>query len=105
MLGDAGANVLGAVWALSVVLTTAATTRTAVLVALVVLNLASELVSFSAVIDRTPPLRALDRLGRRPCPSPARPVLPWPRPGSLRPLDAPRPGIPPGGTASDTSTE
>jgi UDP-N-acetylmuramyl pentapeptide phosphotransferase/UDP-N-acetylglucosamine-1-phosphate transferase len=66
MLGDAGANVLGAVWALSVVLTTAATTRTAVLVALVVLNLASELVSFSAVIDRTPPLRALDRLGRRP---------------------------------------
>lgn len=66
MLGDAGANVLGAVWALSVVLTTAATTRTGILVALVVLNLVSELVSFSAVIDRTPPLRSLDRLGRRP---------------------------------------
>ena len=66
MLGDAGANVLGAVWALSVVLTTAATTRTGILVALVVLNLVSERVSFSAVIDRTRPLRALDRLGRRP---------------------------------------
>jgi hypothetical protein len=33
---------------------------------LVLLNLASERVSFSAVIDRTPGLRHLDRLGRRP---------------------------------------
>ena len=33
---------------------------------LVVLNLASERVSFSSVIDRTPGLRQLDRLGRRP---------------------------------------
>ena len=34
--------------------------------ALIALNLASERVSFSAVIDRTPGLRQLDRLGRRP---------------------------------------
>jgi len=64
MLGDAGANVLGAVWALSLVLTTAAGTRTVVLVVLLVLNLGSEVVSYSSVIDRVAPLRALDRLGR-----------------------------------------
>lgn len=66
MLGDTGANVLGATLGLAVVLTTAATTRTIVLVVLLVLNLVSERVSFSRVIDRTPPLRALDRLGRLP---------------------------------------
>lgn len=65
MLGDAGANVVGAMLGFTVVLTTAASTRTAVLVIVVVLNLVSERVSFSAVIARTPPLRALDRLGRR----------------------------------------
>jgi len=44
--------------------------RNGILVALVVLNLASERVSFSRVIDRVPPLRALDRWGRRPPPAP-----------------------------------
>jgi hypothetical protein len=33
---------------------------------LVALNVASELVSFSRVIDRAPPLRILDRLGTLP---------------------------------------
>jgi UDP-GlcNAc:undecaprenyl-phosphate/decaprenyl-phosphate GlcNAc-1-phosphate transferase len=66
MLGDTGANVLGATLGFAVVLTTAASTRTVVLVAVLALNVASERVSFSRVIDRTPPLRALDRLGRRP---------------------------------------
>ena len=66
MLGDTGANVLGATLGLAVVLTTAASTRTIVLVVLLALNLVSERVSFSRVIDRTPPLRALDRLGRLP---------------------------------------
>lgn len=66
MLGDSGANVLGAMLGFSVVLTTAASTRTAVLVGVIVLNLLSERISFSAVIDRTPPLRMVDRLGRRP---------------------------------------
>ena len=50
---------------LAVVLETSRPVRTVVLVALVVLNLASERVSFSSVIDRTPGLRHLDRLGRR----------------------------------------
>jgi len=66
MLGDTGANVLGAMLGLAVVLTTAASTRTVVLVVVLALNLLSERVSFSRVIDRTPPLRVLDRLGRLP---------------------------------------
>jgi len=66
MLGDTGANVLGATLGMAVVLATAAATRTIVLVVVLALNLASERVSFSRVIDRTPPLRALDRLGRLP---------------------------------------
>lgn len=65
MLGDAGANVLGAVLGLGVVLACAPTTRTIVLLVVVALNLLSEVVSFSAVIQRVPPLRALDGLGRR----------------------------------------
>jgi UDP-N-acetylmuramyl pentapeptide phosphotransferase/UDP-N-acetylglucosamine-1-phosphate transferase len=64
MLGDTGANALGAVLGLAVVLECATTTRTIVLVALALLTLASELVSFSRVIDRVPVLRRLDRLGR-----------------------------------------
>jgi UDP-GlcNAc:undecaprenyl-phosphate GlcNAc-1-phosphate transferase len=66
MLGDAGANPLGAVLGLGVVLTTATVTQLVVLVVLVVANVAGERVSFSAVIARTPALQALDDLGRRP---------------------------------------
>ena len=66
MLGDVGANVLGGVIGLGVVIATAPTTRTLVLLGVLALNLASEGVSFSKVIDRVPPLRALDRVGRRP---------------------------------------
>lgn len=66
MLGDTGANLLGAVLGLTVVLETSRPVRTGVLVALVVLNAASERVSFSRVIDATPGLRHIDRLGRRP---------------------------------------
>jgi UDP-N-acetylmuramyl pentapeptide phosphotransferase/UDP-N-acetylglucosamine-1-phosphate transferase len=65
MLGDTGANVLGAVLGVAVVLGTSRATRNGVIVGLVVLNLAAELVSFSSVIDRVPPLRWFDRLGRR----------------------------------------
>ena len=64
MLGDTGANLLGAVLGLTVVLETSRPVRTAVLVVLVLLNLASERVSFTKVIDATPGLRHLDRLGR-----------------------------------------
>lgn len=66
MLGDAGANVLGAVIGLAVVLATAPMTRTIVLGVVFALNLASEAVSFSQVIARVAPLRLFDRLGRLP---------------------------------------
>lgn len=66
MLGDTGANVLGASLGLAVVLTAASSTRSIVLGVVLGLNLLSERVSFSKVIDRTPPLRAIDRLGRLP---------------------------------------
>ena len=64
MLGDVGANVLGATVGVGVVVATSPMTRTIVLVAVTALNVISERVSFSSVIDRTTPLRALDRLGR-----------------------------------------
>jgi UDP-GlcNAc:undecaprenyl-phosphate/decaprenyl-phosphate GlcNAc-1-phosphate transferase len=66
MLGDTGANLIGAVLGLAVVLECGRAVRTVVLIGLVVLNLVSEWVSFSRVIDATPGLRHLDRLGRRP---------------------------------------
>jgi len=66
MLGDTGANALGAALGFGVVLTTATGTRIAVLVVVALLNVASEVVSFSRVIERVPPLRGIDRLGRLP---------------------------------------
>lgn len=65
MLGDAGANPLGAAVGLGVVLVAPGWARAVVALVLLALNAASERVSFGAVIDRTPPLRALDALGRR----------------------------------------
>jgi len=64
MIGDTGANVIGAVLGLGVVLGLGQTARTVVLIVVAALNIAAELVSFSRVIDRVPPLRALDRLGQ-----------------------------------------
>lgn len=74
MIGDTGANVLGGVLGLAVVLECSPTTRDIVLVALIALNLASEFVSFSRVIERVPPLRWFDRLGRRSVPPPIDPA-------------------------------
>lgn len=71
MLGDAGANVLGAAVGAAAARTLPAPARLALLGGVVALTLASEKVSFSAVIDRTPALRALDRAGRLPVPAPA----------------------------------
>ncbi|MCB1011666.1 MAG: hypothetical protein H6517_01875 [Microthrixaceae bacterium] len=65
MLGDTGANPLGASVGLAAVLVFQPVTRNWVLGGLLLMNLASEFVSFSAVIDRVAPLRGLDRLGRR----------------------------------------
>jgi len=64
MLGDTGANVLGGLLGLVIVLECSRTARNVILVVLVLLNLVAERVSFSQVIDRVPPLRWLDRLGR-----------------------------------------
>ncbi len=64
MLGDTGANVLGAVLGLMAVLVVGRGWRTVILVALLVLNIAAELTSFSRIIERVPLLRRLDQAGR-----------------------------------------
>jgi UDP-GlcNAc:undecaprenyl-phosphate GlcNAc-1-phosphate transferase len=65
MLGDAGANVLGAVLGLAAVLETSPTTRVVIAGVLLALNATSEWVSFGRVIHQVPLLRRLDELGRR----------------------------------------
>ncbi|MDQ2678887.1 MAG: hypothetical protein M3Y51_09105 [Actinomycetota bacterium] len=65
MLGDAGANPLGASIGLAVVISQSHQVRVAVLVGLLAMNLISERVSFSSVIASVAPLRWIDRLGRR----------------------------------------
>lgn len=64
MLGDSGANPIGAALGLAAVLTLSPTGRNVSVVVLVLLNLASERVSFSRVIARIAPLRMIDMLGR-----------------------------------------
>jgi len=64
MLGDTGANVLGAVLGLAVVLDVGRGPRNVVLIGLVLLTLIAEAVSFSAVIARVRILRRFDMLGR-----------------------------------------
>lgn len=64
MLGDTGANALGAALGVGVVLAVEPDVRLVVAAVLLVLNLASEVVSFSRVIDAVPPIRWVDRLGR-----------------------------------------
>jgi len=71
MLGDAGANPLGAVLGVGVVVACSPDVRLAVLALVAVLNLLSEAVSYSKVIDRVPPLRFLDQLGREPAGEPS----------------------------------
>jgi len=66
MLGDAGANGLGALLGLGLVAGAGRRRLVLLLLGLVGLTAASEVVSFTAVIERVPPLRWLDRLGRRP---------------------------------------
>lgn len=64
MLGDAGANALGAGLGVGAVLLLAPGTRTVVVAVLLALNLVSEVASFGRIIQAVPPLRAFDRLGR-----------------------------------------
>jgi UDP-N-acetylmuramyl pentapeptide phosphotransferase/UDP-N-acetylglucosamine-1-phosphate transferase len=66
MLGDCGANALGALLGLRLAALPGRTSRAGLLAGVVGLTLASEKVSFTTVIEGTPGLRELDRLGRRP---------------------------------------
>jgi len=66
MLGDAGANALGAMLGCAAAVSLPRPARVALLAGVVALTVASEKASFTKVIERTPPLRWLDTLGRRP---------------------------------------
>jgi UDP-N-acetylmuramyl pentapeptide phosphotransferase/UDP-N-acetylglucosamine-1-phosphate transferase len=66
MLGDTGANVLGAGAGLGLVAVAGPGAWWVAVVVLAALNIVSERISFSRVIARTPPLHWFDRLGARP---------------------------------------
>lgn len=72
MLGDGGANALGAALGAALVLGAPRPVRLAALTVVVALTVASERVSFTRVIERTPVLRDVDAWGRRPSAAPAR---------------------------------
>jgi hypothetical protein len=73
MLGDAGANALGALLGLSAA-RLPRPVRLGLLAGVTALNAASEVVSFTKVIQATPALRRLDQFGRRPVVAEARPT-------------------------------
>lgn len=66
MLGDAGANALGAVVGLGLAASLSPAAQAVSLALVAALNLISERWSFARAIDRSAPLRALDRWGRGP---------------------------------------
>lgn len=66
MLGDAGANALGALLGYRLAAGSGPLLRAGILAVLVALTAAAELVSFTRVIEATPGLRELDRWGRLP---------------------------------------
>jgi UDP-N-acetylmuramyl pentapeptide phosphotransferase/UDP-N-acetylglucosamine-1-phosphate transferase len=68
MLGDCGANALGAQLGVALAARTGPLGRAGVLAVLAALTAASERVSFTQVIERTPGLRELDAWGRRSAP-------------------------------------
>ena len=63
MLGDAGSNVIGAALGYATVRGISDRWLWLILAVVALANVASELVSFSRVIDAVPPLRWFDRLG------------------------------------------
>jgi UDP-N-acetylmuramyl pentapeptide phosphotransferase/UDP-N-acetylglucosamine-1-phosphate transferase len=87
MLGDAGANALGAMLGAAAARSLPRRARIGVLGVIVALTVASERVSFTRVIEATPPLRWLDQLGRRP-PAAASPPAAAPAPGAAGPETA-----------------
>jgi UDP-N-acetylmuramyl pentapeptide phosphotransferase/UDP-N-acetylglucosamine-1-phosphate transferase len=66
MLGDAGANALGALLGVALVQRSGTAGRLVAFAGLAALAATSERVSFTQVIYNTPWLRRLDELGRRP---------------------------------------
>ncbi len=87
MLGDCGANALGAaLGAAAGGMPRAA--RIALLAGIIGLTAASEKVSFTKVIERTPALRWLDMLGRRPADPAPRITIPAPRRDPMEPAGA-----------------
>jgi UDP-GlcNAc:undecaprenyl-phosphate/decaprenyl-phosphate GlcNAc-1-phosphate transferase len=69
MLGDAGANALGAMLGNAAATSLPRPARLAALGVITGLTASSEKVSFTKIIERTGPLRWLDMLGRRPAPA------------------------------------
>jgi UDP-N-acetylmuramyl pentapeptide phosphotransferase/UDP-N-acetylglucosamine-1-phosphate transferase len=97
MLGDAGANALGAMLGAAAAQTLPRRARLGLLAGIIALTVASEKVSFTRVIEATPALRWLDMLGRRPAPL-AAPV--GPATVTRFPAGAASAGAAPAGTAS-----
>lgn len=73
MLGDTGSNVIGAAVGWGLTIAVGATGQWIALAVVVVLDVVSETISFTKVIDRTPPLRFVDRLGAPRTPHPLTP--------------------------------
>lgn len=65
MIGDTGANALGAALGVGTVLEAPGEVRSLVAMALLALTLLSEVVSFTSIINAVMPLRHFDQLGRR----------------------------------------
>ena len=65
MLGDAGANLAGAIAGVTLVVSLGDEARLVALAVVAALTLYGEFRSISAAIERIAPLRALDRIGRR----------------------------------------
>jgi len=76
MLGDTGANSAGALIGAALVARTGLRGRLLALASVTALTLASEMVSFTNVIESSPTLSRLDALGRPPRPSHGDPVTP-----------------------------
>jgi UDP-GlcNAc:undecaprenyl-phosphate/decaprenyl-phosphate GlcNAc-1-phosphate transferase len=101
MLGDAGANALGAMLGAAAAASLPRSGRVAVLAGIVALTAASEKISFTKVIQRTPPLHWLDMLGRRPVAAPAGgPAPATPDPGHSDPDGTSPEGTGPEGTGT-----
>jgi UDP-N-acetylmuramyl pentapeptide phosphotransferase/UDP-N-acetylglucosamine-1-phosphate transferase len=65
MLGDTGANILGGVLGLCFAVSYGWNIKIPIIILLLVLQVLTEKYSLSAIIERTPVLRAFDNLGRR----------------------------------------